>query len=633
MTTKLNSYLLGELTINLGILTQEQMDKVLAISSDTGMPLGRVLVLSGLILESDLTNLIRCQTLLRESMIEFEHASQVFQFILGTNRNLDDALMQFGWDGKQGRKEALLGDFLVECDILTASQLEGYLRQQQRVKLPLGRMLVAAVVLTQEVLDKVLTVQAMIRQGRFQRNEARDLILDARNRQPQAAAPKSKNFYAQPSKNRPKIGELLVIAGLISESRLMEVLELSISERKSIGELLLERRYLTPTQLENIVLIQANLADGTIKPRQLKLVLQKLEEGLSLGEAIVYANSEQLPARQTDKDQLNFYEFIKCLDTAASAEIENSFEHGRRNQRIVKQTLLISGAFDETTVDLMDQCYSFYEDNKYTFDEITTLYEYSRRRNISLNEAVVELRWHRKEQQLKPVAGKNSASSNSSLLDLREVAEQLILVRDFASARQMYTQLLNSLKKYRDNRYLYCLERSSFICCEMSDFKQAEIYQVEVVELNRDLHGALSLAYAQALSNLAKTHYYMGQLDKALSEIRSYIDICIQNLGGSHPDVACGWQNLGMLEFQAGKLKAAAGSYHEACRIAVESLGNNHPTTQNLVSKYNELQTRLKAEETPSDTAETDEEEGGVMTGNWRTIAFDSSLNLGDDSF
>ena len=144
----------------------------------------------------------------------------------------------------------------------------------------------------------------------------------------------------------------------------------------------------------------------------------------------------------------------------------------------------------------MDQCYSFYEDNKYTFDEITTLYEYSRRRNISLNEAVVELRWHRKEQQLKPVAGKNSASSNSSLLDLREVAEQLILVRDFASARQMYTQLLNSLKKYRDNRYLYCLERSSFICCEMSDFKQAEIYQVEVVELNRDLHGALSLAYA-----------------------------------------------------------------------------------------------------------------------------------------
>ncbi|HNA73962.1 MAG TPA: hypothetical protein PKW73_11515, partial [Candidatus Obscuribacter sp.] len=231
MTTKLNSYLLGELTINLGILTQEQMDKVLAISSDTGMPLGRVLVLSGLILESDLTNLIRCQTLLRESMIEFEHASQVFQFILGTNRNLDDALMQFGWDGKQGRKEALLGDFLVECDILTASQLEGYLRQQQRVKLPLGRMLVAAGVLTQEVLDKVLTVQAMIRQGRFQRNEARDLILDARNRQPQAAAPKSKNFYAQPSKNRPKIGELLVIAGLISESRLMEVLELSISER------------------------------------------------------------------------------------------------------------------------------------------------------------------------------------------------------------------------------------------------------------------------------------------------------------------------------------------------------------------------------------------------------------------
>mgnify|MGYP000932921940 CR=1 FL=1 len=159
------------------------------------------------------------------------------------------------------------------------------------------------------------------------------------------------------------------------------------------------------------------------------------------------------------------------------------------------------------------------------------------------------------------------------------------------------------------------------------------------ISFYRSRHLPEPVVLGEGVTEVKRLSNYFSGIKGSINDARIYVlgqetdGGSVLILGGSHPDVACGWQNLGMLEFQAGKLKAAAGSYHEACRIAVESLGNNHPTTQNLVSKYNELQTRLKAEETPSDTAETDEEEGGVMTGNWRTIAFDSSLNLGDDTF
>lgn len=636
VTGILNFYLLGELAVKLGLVTLEQVEKSLAISADTGLPLGRVLVLSGLILETDLNNLIRCQTLLRESQVDFDHCRQVFQLIRGTDRTFDDGLAQSGWRNDPHKKQALLGELLIECGVLTEIQLESYLRQQSKVNMPLGRMLVSAGLITEAFLDTTLSVQTMIRQGKFERSEAKAVLREARNRQMQSSIlPKSKSFYVQPAKNVPKVGELLVLTGQITEGRLMEVLEMSINERKSIGELLVEKRYLTKAQLENILLIQANLADGTIKLGQLKTVLARLDEGFSLGEAIGYANSVQAGSEAVDKKLLSFFEFIKCLDLAASNNIEQAFEIARRNQRIVRQALLISGTLDEPTVELMEQCFSMYEDSRFTFDELTTLYEYARRRNILIKDAIVELRFHRRSSQPKHTTDVTKASgSNSSLLDLKEVAEQMILVRDFANAREMYKQLLSSLKKHRDNRYLYCLERSSFVCCEMQDFKQSEAYQREAVDLTKELHGEMSLAHAQALSNLAKIHYFMGLSEDAINEVKTNIEISAQVLGRLHPDVACSWQNLGMLQYQYGKLKDATRSYYEAHKICLESLGLNHPTTEALLAKLSEVQGRLGSEAMPKETAESaGEEEAGIMTGNWRTIALDISLNPLEESF
>ena len=614
-----NTYLLGDLAVQLEAVSSEQVIQSLAISSDTGLPLGRVLVLSGLITENDLSNLILCQSLLREDLVQLEQVRNAFLRVRGSSRRLEDALLELGWERSLEKQLSPLGELLVSSAVITESQLDTYLRQQERVRLPLGRMLVSAGVMTDAFLSTALNVQMMIRQKRLSREEAVDVLVEARKRQlAQSNVPRAKNFYEQPVLNVPKLGELLVLSGLLSERKLLEALELSIIGRKSIGEILLEKRYLTKAQLDNILLLQSSLAEGIIKLPQLKSVLRRLEDGFSLSDAIGQA-TEQVGADTGEARVLTFFEFLKSLDHTSGTNIDQAFEMAKKNQRLVKQALLISGMLDEPTIELMEQCYALYEDRRYSFDAASTLFEYSRRRGISVAEALEELRWLKKPPciAVEPTE-KFIKATDSSLLNMKEMAEQLIALRDLVNARALYEQLLNALSVYKDGRYRYCLERIAYIFFEQKDYLKAESYQRELTRLSLECYGENSIPHAQALNNLGKTLYFMGRIDDALHETLVYIEVCSNLLGADHPDVACGWQNAAMLYFQLGDIAESLRCYKEAHKICRESLGPSNPVTLNLEAKVDGLRERVVTSRRSLE---------GLITGSWRTIDLGASLN------
>lgn len=614
-----NTYLLGDLAVQLEVVSSEQVVQSLAISSDTGLPLGRVLVLSGLISENDLSNLILCQSLLREDLVQLEQVRNAFLRVRGSGRRLEDALLELGWERSLEKQLSPLGELLVSSAVITESQLDTYLRQQERVRLPLGRMLVSAGVMTDAFLSTALNVQMMIRQKRLSREEAVDVLVEARKRQlAQSNVPRAKNFYEQPVLNVPKLGELLVLSGLLSERKLLEALELSIIGRKSIGEILLEKRYLTKTQLDNILLLQSSLAEGIIKLPQLKSVLRRLEDGFSLSDAIGQA-TEQVAVDTGEARVLTFFEFLKSLDHTSGTNIDQAFEMAKKNQRLVKQALLISGMLDEPTIELMEQCYALYEDRRYSFDAASTLFEYSRRRGISVSDALEELRWLKKPPciAVEPTE-KFIKATDSSLLNMKEMAEQLIALRDLVNARALYEQLLNALSVYKDGRYRYCLERIAYIFFEQKDYLKAENYQRELTRLSLECYGENSIPHAQALNNLGKTLYFMGRIDDALHETLAYIEVCANLLGADHPDVACGWQNAAMLYFQLGDIAESLRCYKEAHKICRESLGPSNPVTLNLEAKVDGLRERVVTSRRSLE---------GLITGSWRTIDLGASLN------
>lgn len=616
-----NKYRLGDLALELGIISPEKLKQSLAIAGDTGLPLGRVFVLSGLLSESDMSNIIRCQTLLRENLLDIVQARYAMNSVRGTKTSLDVALGALGWDPSSRSDLTPLGELLVGCELLSEEQLSSYLRQQNKTKLPLGRMLIAAGTITDSFLTTALNVQIMVRNKKLTKAQAKEALSEAKRRQfPRKPAQSAKGFYELPARNVPKLGELLVLSGVLNEGQLNDALELSLVSRKAIGEVLVERRLLSAHELESALIIQGRIARGEMTIEQARAVMLEVRAGRSVNEAM------GLKPRQSEgeknKPHLNLIEFLKSLSCTDDNEIGRAFEVARSNAQLVKQALLLAGSLDENTMTLAEQCHSLYLSNKLTFENSCTAFDYARRRSITLEEALTELRW------LNPAAKApemtKTGPTNSQLLSLRDLASDLLSRREYAAAQKILLQLLQELKPAQDKRYIYCLEQMARLMCETQDYKGAEDYGKQLVDCCSVVYGADSLELANALNELGKILYFQNRYDKAIELTRRFISICSANQGRHHPDVACGWQNLAMLHYRNGELVKARGAYETAVIICTDSLGTHHPTTLNLVAKLAAIPVLEGEQLNPEATVEL--EDSSRITGNWRTIALDPNI-------
>ena len=140
-----------------------------------------------------------------------------------------------------------LGEHLVERGFILTSELETALAEQRRSGRKLGEILVAHGALTGSQLTRVLVEQAGLR---FEDSEAEPTA---------AAAP------AGPSEIEPwrPLGRVLVARGAIAEAELEEALHVQRETGRRLGEILVERGYVTAQALVSAVIDQHGLEEET----------------------------------------------------------------------------------------------------------------------------------------------------------------------------------------------------------------------------------------------------------------------------------------------------------------------------------------------------------------------------------
>jgi tetratricopeptide (TPR) repeat protein len=599
-----SSYRLGDLSLDLGLIQSETLEKALYIAADTGLPIGRVLVLSGYCSDEELLNLIRLQTLLRENLIDMSLAQAAMVEVRGTTAKVDDALLKLGWDPTSQKNLTPLGELLVESNVITAEQLEAFLRQQLKTRLPLGRMVVSSGQTNDAFMAVALNIQIMVRQKKITRADAVSALIDARKRQSPASSPlQSKSFYEPSSRNLPKLGEMLVFCGAVTDAAMVDALETSLLSRKAVGEVLIERQLLTREELSQALEIQGKVAAGEISVQTANQLLARARgrrsgAGANKGSGTTSDTDPQSAAGDESgasgsdsaldaRSHFSLVEFLKVVHCTDDDELNKSFDIAKRNAQVAKLVLLIAGSVDESILQLAESCHSMYENGKLSFEHSCTVFEYARRRNVTVEQALSELSWLKAKdakQTLPEKKGNNKKTTNSQLITLKDVAADLIFRRDFSAARKVLEQLLIELQDGRDQRYQYCLEQMSLVCSELQDFSAAEEHLLALIELTLSA-GEKTLRMANLMNMLGQIYYFQRQYQKAIDCTHTFIDICAHNLGATHPDVACGWQNLAMLYYTFNQLELSRQAYKTALDICTDSLGPQHPNTLGLASK------------------------------------------------
>ncbi len=627
MKTIGSKYQLGELAINLGLIDANDLNQALSISTETSLPVGRVLVMAELMSETDLNNLIRAQTFLRESMIDYELAQKAIAVTRSENLPFENALYKLGWLPPDQGDTLPLGHLLCDANFVTPDQLTAALKHQEKVRLPLGRVLVLNGVLTEALLTAAINAQIMVRDKKLKKEQAIEALKETKRRQiPLESFLKSKGFYDMPNRSAPRLGELLSVAGLISDSELVTALEHGLTQKKPIGEVLVGLKLVNRTVLEAALTIQTMIAENQMRLDQARVILMTVNDGKSLSEAFASMTEGEAEQPKLGQPRMPFLEFLQKLKQIDEKGLAEAFEMAKHNTSLIKQILMLGQLTDEQNLSRAEICYKMAVGGKLSVEHACIVFEYAQRRDILVEDALKELNWQHGDQSSpkekpKPKGEDGNSGvksmSNSQIIKLRDSAIELKDKGDFKSARQIFEKLAVELKGNEDGRYIYCLDALAQTCISAKDFDAAEKFYNESFSLRKKRFGSESMETAEAIDNLGKLKYFQKQFDEAIRCAKEYIRICTVIYGEDHPHVACGWQNVASVQYAAKEIRQAARSYEIALNICKSKLGSQHPTTVRLEKNYNTALGELK-----------DQEDSGVITGSWRTINVPNHMAL-----
>ncbi|MBK9143075.1 MAG: hypothetical protein IPM23_11300 [Candidatus Melainabacteria bacterium] len=154
----------GEFLAALDALPAEDLANALFASKEIGIPLGRTLVVRGLISNDDLGKLLELHGLYRRGLCDFQEIRNAFSLSKTQGTNINTALKNLGCPVEEV-ESVRLGELLLASGLIDATQLNKALSLQELCGLPLGRVLCIHFNMPAEIIDTALDYQKGIRQN------------------------------------------------------------------------------------------------------------------------------------------------------------------------------------------------------------------------------------------------------------------------------------------------------------------------------------------------------------------------------------------------------------------------------------------------------------------------------------
>lgn len=156
---------LGELLVEAEAVTWEQLDEALKTSTETGLPVGRVLVFRKYIANEVLLACLTAQKLIREGVINRDQAVQGLKAVRQRQIGFEESLAQSGFYRPPARRTTPLGYILVEAGLLDQSQLMTCMELALTNERPIGEIFIEEKFLSRSLLKAAIRVQEMVDNG------------------------------------------------------------------------------------------------------------------------------------------------------------------------------------------------------------------------------------------------------------------------------------------------------------------------------------------------------------------------------------------------------------------------------------------------------------------------------------
>lgn len=349
--------LIGDLLTQAELVSIGDLTDAVRVSQKTGLPVGRVLVSNGMVSEPELQAGLKAQSLLRENLVVASQALQALKMVRSNNVDLDQALKFLGWRMEHYEFTNRLGQLLVDAGAVSKDQVDEALEICFNSGLPVGRVLVLRGVLTEFIAYSALTAQVLIRDGKIARDQAigalRLTCMHGDSIETYLEFGGMRSMHS----NVVRLGELLVLADLVSELDLLTAVEKGLSDELPIGQVLVGEKIIDHSTLESALKLQEMVKVERIGPEDAGTVLGEIvRKGVPFDFAVQkYQSAPKTEASLPHNDLLSMLALVGLISQADLKRAREVVGQGEQPGRI----LVERGFIDEDVLTAVMRCQEF----------------------------------------------------------------------------------------------------------------------------------------------------------------------------------------------------------------------------------------------------------------------------------
>ncbi|MBX9687731.1 MAG: hypothetical protein K2X27_13580 [Candidatus Obscuribacterales bacterium] len=387
MKEAIHSRKLAEILIDLEVLSQDELAEAAGIAAQINLPLGRALILSNKLKEDDLRTVLQIQALLRESAVDINSGRALFRSVRTENISLSKALQNAGlsnFERQIGLEKSRLATLLLDAGLLSQEQVDESLKLAYETGTPVGKMLVSSGVLEHSVLARALEIQVLLRENKMTYGQALDLLkAESLRVLPLDKTAEQRGLSKHDSHKRVRLGELLMLSGILTEGDMLNVLELGLTAPKPLGDILMELGLITTPVLQAALGLQKRICNGDFDIRTAAAALQEMVTTGSLPEL-----SEIEAASPED---LRLGDLLKQSGLVDNDDIQEAINLSSSYPAMIGKMLVVAGSIDEGTLLAALRCQFLVKAKTISADEAKEALRYAQRHRLSLDDALEEL--------------------------------------------------------------------------------------------------------------------------------------------------------------------------------------------------------------------------------------------------
>lgn len=387
---------LGDLLVQAGILTPTQLQEAVKNSRSKKLQIGQVLVMSGFMTPKDLQIVLEAQSMVRDKTIDVNLAIQCIKVARKLGATFSDVLEDYDAAAAQRARTGKLGELLTDAGLVNPDELSATMERSINTGMPLGRMLVLNKVMSSDLLQKALDIQVRLRDEIITREEAIEQLRAAAGIDGQAQG----DAVPAQEKKKPvvRLGELMVMSGILTEADVMDALEWGLANQQPIGNVLVSQEMISKELLDAALFIQEAVRDGKVNELQACECLSEIySTGISPEEALEEVIPKQ-PKAEPEQIPITYQDLITLSRVVSDEDIEAAFDVQAQTAALIGKVLVLAGYMSVPTLQATLRCYQMVAKGYLSPEDAVATLDYCLHQNpdapLTFEQALRDLKWN-----------------------------------------------------------------------------------------------------------------------------------------------------------------------------------------------------------------------------------------------